>query len=361
MDGADHDQLGCRDDRHWLRTHGVTVLCGAVAAGCGRSGIFSGDDCLFDALVCLFVASDRAKAISSLYAGLPAASVVGSLMAGWLLGLHWLGMAGWRWLFVVEGIPPILLGAIALFYLTDRPPEAKWLTEKEREWLSEELAAETVAKKKARNYTTWQAFGDKKVWMLILPYFIAHVGAQASIYWIPTFIKRLTGLPSAKVALIAAIPGVVGIAGMLWNGWHSDKMGERRWHAAVPLICAALAYLMLANTHNLAAAMTLLVLGGGIVYSYYPVYWSMPTLLLSESAAAASFGLINSIGHAGGFFGPTAVGYLNDRTGKATAAFWLIGMCYLIAGGLLSRIRVQNPQQSAATELRADAGFDTEN
>jgi predicted MFS family arabinose efflux permease len=239
--------------------------------------------------------------------------------------------------------------------LTDRPREAQWLTEAEREWISEELAAEAAAKKKARNYTTWQAFRDKKVWMLILPYFVAHVGAQASVYWIPTFIKRLTGLPSAKVALIAAIPGVVGIAGMLWNGWHSDKTGERRWHAAVPLLCAASAYLLLANTHNLVAAMTLLVLGGGIFYSYYPVYWSMPTLLLSESAAAASFGLINSIGHTGGFFGPTVVGYLNDRSGKSTAAFWLIGICYSLAGLLLTRIEISNPRSVPATDANPAA------
>ncbi|HLK05401.1 MAG TPA: MFS transporter [Candidatus Acidoferrum sp.] len=325
--------------------------------GAAEAGFFPG---MIVYLTHWFVAPDRAKAIGSLYAGLPAASVVGSLMAGWLLSLHWLGMTGWRWLFIVEGIPPVVLGVITFFYLTDRPREAKWLTESEREWLQEELAAEAAAKKKTRDYTIWQAFRDKKVWMLILPYFLAVVGAQASIYWIPTFIRRLTGLPSAKVALIAAIPGLVGIAGMLWNGWHSDKTGERRWHSAVPLLCAASAYLLLANTHNTVAAMTLLVLGGGIFYSYYPVYWSMPTLLLSESAAAASFGLINSIGHTGGFFGPTVVGYLNDRTGKATAAFWLIGICYLLAGGLLSRMRVQNPQLTVATELPARSGLATE-
>ena len=289
-----------------------------------------------------FRSSDRAKAIGFFYAAVPAASVVGSLMASWLLGVHWSGVAGWRWIFIVEGIPPVLIGIVTVFYLTDRPEQARWLSKDERDWISGEIGAEVQAKKEIRNYTIWQAFRDKRVILLMVPYFLALTGAQASVFWIPTFIKRLSGLPGPKVALWVALPGLVGIASMLVNGWHSDKTGERRWHTAIPLGAAGAAYLLLARAHGFPMAIALLIVGGGCMFAYYPVFWSTPTLFLSESAAAACFGLINSVGHTGGFIGPSAVGYLNDRTGSMTAAFLLIGACYLLAGGIVPAIKIRS-------------------
>jgi MFS transporter, ACS family, tartrate transporter len=300
-----------------------------------------------------FRLSDRAKAIASLYAAVPAASVLGSLLAGWLLGIHWFGMVGWRWLFIVEGIPPIVLGVVTWFYLTDKPDQARWLTEDQRKWISRELENETSAKKAVRTYTIWQAIRDKRVWMLIVPYFLAHIGAQASVFWIPTFIKRISGLPAFKVALLVALPGLIGIAGMILNGWHSDKTGERRWHASIPLLCAGISYLLIGNGSNFILAITLLVVGGGIFFSYYPVFWSMPTMLLSETAAAACFGLINSIGHIGGFVGPYAVGRLNDYTGNVSAAFLLIAVCYLLAGILLGLVKIPSHVFSKTVNMAA--------
>ena len=135
---------------------------------------------------------------------------------------------------------------------------------------------------------------------------------------------------------------------MLVNGWHSDKTGERRWHTALPLISAGVIYLLVVLTHSFPFAMALLIVAGGCMLAYYPVFWSMPTMFLSETAAAACFGLINSVGHIGGFIGPTAVGYLNDRTRGMAAAFLFIGMCQLLAGGIFSAIRISSPERSAA-------------
>src|SRR5262249_14363068 len=146
------------------------------------------------------------------------------------------------------------------------------------------------------------------------------------------FIKRLSGLPASRVALLVALPGLLGILGMLFNGWHSDRTGERRWHVSIPLLCAGVAYLLIGSGSNFSVSMALLVLGGGVFFSYYPVFWSIPTIVLSETAAAASFGMINSVGHIGGFIGPYVVGRLNDRTGSLSAAFLLIAVCYLFAG-----------------------------
>jgi ACS family tartrate transporter-like MFS transporter len=289
-----------------------------------------------------FRANDRAKAIASFYVAVPAGSVAGSLMAGWLLDIHWRGIAGWRWIFIIEGILPIILGVIAIFYLTDWPRQAAWLSEEERNWISAELEAETRAKKKVREYTVWQSLRDSRIVLLILAYFFALVAAQSSIYFIPTFIKRLSGLSNSKVALLVALPGLLGIATMLFNGWHSDKTRERRWHTSIPLLCAGIAYALLpASSSNFPLAMALFILGGGIMLAYYPAFWSMPTMILTESAAAACFGFINAIGHTGGFVGPYVVGYLNDRTGSLIAAFVFIAACYLLAGSILPLVNLQ--------------------
>jgi ACS family tartrate transporter-like MFS transporter len=299
-----------------------------------------------------FRLKDRAKAIAFFYAAVPAGSVVGSLIAGWLLQMHWRGMAGWRWIFIVEGILPIVLGIITIFYLTDWPRQAGWLPEDERNWITGELEAETRAKKKIHDYTVWESFRSGRVWLLILAYFFALGGAQASTYFLPTFVKRLSGLPNSRVALLVAIPGLFGIAAMLLNGWHSDKTGERRWHTAIPLVCAGVAYALLPTaSSNFPLAMLLLILGGGIMFSYYPVFWSMPTAVLSETAAAASFGLINAVGHTGGFVGPYAVGYLNDRTGSMVGAFLFIGACYLLAGSIIPLVNLQSPVSTRTAPL----------
>lgn len=229
-----------------------------------------------------FRSSDRAKAIGFFYAAVPAASVVGSLMANWLLEVHWSGIAGWRWIFIVEGIPPIILGIMTIFYLTDWPAQARWLSKDERDWISNEIASELQAKKKIRNYTISEAVREKRVILLMVPYFLALIGAQASVFWIPTFIKRLSGLPGPKVALWAALPGLVGIAGMLLNSWHSDKTAERRWHTAIPLAVGGVAYLLLSGTQNFPVAIALLIVGGGCMFAYYPVFWSMPHLVLER-------------------------------------------------------------------------------
>ena len=310
-----------------------------------------------------FRREDRAKAIAFFYAAVPASSIVGSLIATWLLDVHWRSLGGWRWIFIVEGIPPIIVGIIAIFYLTDWPHQARWLSEEERNWITSELQEETVAKKQLRDYTILQAFRDRQVLLLIAAYFFALAGGHATTYWLPTFIKRLSGLPSAEVALLVAIPGFVGILAMLLNGWHSDKTGERRRHTAIPLICAGIAYIILLfASRDFGLAMSLLVAGGGIMFAYYPVFWSMPTLVLSESVAAACFGLINSIGQSGGFVGPYLVGYLNDRTGNLLSALAFIGTCYLIAGSIVSLVRIQTPKlasSSIVTQERKLAASET--
>jgi len=291
-----------------------------------------------------FRQADRAKAIASFYAAVPAAAVAGSLVATWLLGVHWQGLAGWRWIFVVEGIGPIILGIITIFFLTDRPEQARWLREDERDWIVDQLENEALVKKQVRDYSISDAFQDKRVLLLVGAYFLGLTPMLANTYWMPVFIKRLSGLPNPKVAILAAFPGLLGIAAMLLNGWHSDRDRERRWHTAVPLFCGAAAYILLsAGTRSFSLAFSLLVLGAGLTFAYLPTFWSIPTMILTESAAAACFGLINSIGQVGGLVGPYVVGHLNDRTGSVLGAFGFIGGCYLMAGIILLAVRMKDP------------------
>jgi ACS family tartrate transporter-like MFS transporter len=291
-----------------------------------------------------FRSSDRAKAIGFFYTGVPAATVAGSLIASVLIETHWLGIAGWRWLFILEGVPPIILGVIAFFYLTDWPRQAHWLPADEREWIAGELESETRAKKQVHDYTIWQAVRDRNVLLMATAWVLFLVGTLGSLYWTPIFVKRLSGLPDAKVAFLSVLPGLFGIAGMLLNGWHSDKVGERRWHCAVPLLIAGVLYFgLLTPNIPFPIAIALLAVAAGFFYSFQPVFWSIPTTILCESAAAASFGLINSIGQIGGFVGPYAVGYLTDRTGKHAAAFVLIGACLLLSGSVISLLKIANP------------------
>src|SRR5215469_15249271 len=293
-----------------------------------------------------FCSRDRCRAIACLYIAVPTASLVGSPIAGWLLGVHWWQLAGWRWLFILEGIPALLLGIVTVFYLTDWPSQAHWLTQDERHWLTGELRAELEAKKKIRDYTVLQAFCDKHVLLLIAGWFLAACGFLGNVYWIPTFVKRLSGFSDRTVTLLLVVPALIAIAGMLVNGWHSDKTRERRLHAAIPLLVGASLYgTAIAQRHHLAPAISCLLVGSGLLQAFYPLFWSMPTMILSESAAAASFGLINSIGQLGGLIGPYVIGFLNDRTHALTASFGFIALVYVAAASLILCLRIRDPLQ----------------
>jgi MFS transporter, ACS family, tartrate transporter len=328
----------------------VTILTGFVQTttqfyvarfflGVAESSFFPG---MIVYLTHWFCVRDRCRAIACLYAANPAASLIGSPVAGWLLGVHWQSLAGWRWLFILEGIPAVVVGIITLFYMTDRPVQAAWLPEDERDWLVKELQEELQAKNKTRNPTILEAFGDTRTLKLILAYFLALTGALGTIYWIPTFVKRLSGFPNGTVTSLLLIPALMGIAGMLINGWHSDKTAERHWHSSIPLVAAGSMFgLLTLFRHEVPLAIAFLLLGSGFMYAYYPAFWAIPTMILSEAAAAATFGLINSIGQLGGFAGNYAIGFLNDRTHSLAASFAFIALVYVAAGGLILSLRVR--------------------
>ncbi len=314
--------------------------------GAAEAGFFPG---LIVYLTHWFRYEDRAKAVAMFMAAIALSNVIGSPIAGLLLGVRWWGFEGWRWLFILEGIPAVVLGVVTLAYLTDWPRQAHWLAPEERDWITAELEREKQAKKAVRTYTVREAFRQRDVILLALIYFLAVTGHYGFILWLPTILKRASGLPNFTITLLAALPYVAGLAAMLLNGWHSDKTGERRWHTALPLfLCGGAFVLSIAFGSRLWLAVALFTLVGACLHSYLPCFWALPTISLSESAAAASIGLINSVGNLGGFVGPFVVGYLTTRTGSFQA-----GQAYLLAGLFLSAtlvllLRVHRRSESQA-------------
>jgi D-galactonate transporter len=279
-----------------------------------------------------FIQADRAKATSNFMAAIPLSSVIGSPLAGWILSHHWFGLDGWRLLFVLEGMPAVVLGVVAYFALTDWPREATWLTAEQRHWLEEELTAENAGT--VQKATIWDVLRSKLVLWLALATFVIYFAHYSFVFWFPTMFKRVSGYSDMRVGLLGAIPFVVAFVGMQVNGWHSDRCRERHWHAAVPCFVAAIGILgLLAQPRSMWLAVVCFTLWG-IVQTYLPIFWSIPTEALSRSTAAAAVGFINAAGSISGFAGPYLFGYLKMRTGSFSAGL-VLTLVFATAGGLM--------------------------
>ena len=297
--------------------------------GAAEAGFFPG---VIVYLTHWFRYQDRAKAVAVFYAANPISYIIGSPLAGLLFGISWLGLRGWRWLFIIEGIPAVFFGIFTIFYLTDWPEKARWLPADEQSWITAELRREKEAKKSIRSYSIWQALRHRDVILLTFCYFCAMTGSYGIAFWLPTILKHLSGRSDLQVTLLAALPYVAALITQQLNGWHSDRTCERRWHSAVPVfVCGiALAFAVIYRT-NLTVSILLFVVAGGAFYGFQPCFWAVPTLFLSESAAAASIGLINAVGNLGGFVGPLVMGYLAGRTHSFAS-----GLLYLVASLFVS-------------------------
>jgi ACS family tartrate transporter-like MFS transporter len=290
----------------------VTILMAAVHTphqfyaarfllGVAEAGFFPG---IVVYLTHWFRYEDRAKAGAIFMAAIPMSSIIGSPLAGWILSQHWAEIASWRWLFIAEGVPAMLFGFLTLLYLTDWPRQAAWLREDERTWIEAKLAGEKAAKLKVREWSIWQAIRSRQVILLTLIYFFAIIGIYGFVIWFPTIVQRATNLPNMAVTLLSALPYVAGLAAMIWNGWHSDRTGERRWHTAFPLFLGAGCLgIAIRTSAHLPLAFLCMIVVGACTTAFMPSFWALPTAILSESAAAASIGLINSVANLGGVCG----------------------------------------------------------
>jgi ACS family tartrate transporter-like MFS transporter len=321
----------------------ITVLVGFVHTarqfyvirfllGAAEAGFFPG---VLVYLTHWFCRRDLAKAIASFMAALPLANFLGSPLAGRILQIHWHGLEGWRWLFILEGIPAIVFGIVTIFYLTDWPRDATWLPPEECAWITAELDRERAAKKALRSYTVAEALRHREVILLALIYFLSVTGFYGFTIWFPTILKRASGLATGTVTLVVAVPYLIALIATLLNSWLSDRTQERRWHTAGPLFLGSGALLLaIATSSHFWIQLGFFTVFAACVHSFQPPFWALPTITLGESAAAASIGLINAIGNLGGFVGPFIVGIVVTRTGSFTyGLIWLLGN--LVAAGVV--------------------------
>lgn len=295
---------------------------------------------------------DRAKAVAFFMAAIPIANIIGSPISGLLLGIHWLGIAGWRWLFILEGIPAIVMGIVTLFYLTDWPHQAKWLPDDEREWITSELEKEKRQIREAGPLRILQAFRHKEVILLSVAYFFIVTGVYGFNFWMPTILKGLSGYSNLVVTLVAVLPYFAALAAILFAGWSSDRTRERRWHTAIAMLIASLGLLLSAVLHgSVALEVSMFCLAAAGMYGYLPGFWALPSSFLTGTAAAASIGLINSIGNLGGFLGPYIVGYLNNKTHSFFQGILFLSASAVISAGLVLSLRTAGKDPRKAAEL----------
>lgn len=324
-----------------VRTPGQLYLL-RLALGAAEAAFFPG---VVVYLSHWFIREDRAKAGSNFMAAIPVSFVIGSPLAGWILSHTWFGHAGWRWLFVLEGIPAILLGAVSFFFLTDWPHQASWLAPAQRDWIQDRLREETPSS--LPKTSIWQALTARTVLWLATANFISYLAMYSFAFWIPTMLKSFSRLSDVRVGVLGAIPYLVTFIVMQVNGWHSDRSGERFWHSAIPIFLAAIGALGLIRQPDSLLVMVACFSLGANIYSYLPTFFAIPTETLSQSAAAAAVGMINSFGSVAGFAGPYAFGYLHSRTGSFS--YGLTGMALAaLTGGIMivSLPRITNALQS---------------
>ncbi len=308
--------------------------------GAAEAGFFPG---MILYLTYWIPAVERARAFALFLTSTSLAGVFGGPVSGALLNLGgFYGLRGWQWLFLLEGIPAVLLGLITLLYLDDKPEHAKWLLPREREWLANVMRQEHDKKSLSHAMTLWQALKHPRVWRLCILYFSIIISFYGIAFWLPQVVKNFSALSNSTVAVISAVPYVCASVFMVIAANHSDKTGERRWHVAMAAFAGSaglgLAVYFLAQHHPLLAFFSICLAASGIWSTLGP-FWSLPTAFLSGTAAAGGVALINSIGNVGGFVGPYVIAYVKQATQSFTNGMLVLAATLLIAAILALTVK----------------------
>lgn len=282
---------------------------------------------------------DRSRAKGYFMVAQPLAIALGVPLSGWVLDhIHWAGVASWRWIFILEGLPPVLMGFVSLLYLTDRPQHAGWLAPDERDWLLGELKADEVRKISAHRVTIMDALRYPQTFLLTAIMFLIVSGNQALIFFLPSITNTLTGLPSGMRTAAAGLPYACSAVGILTNGIWAQRTGRLKWHTVVPVCATGVSVALAVMAHNHSWLATAFFCAAGLTaQAYMPAFWTLPTTLLGKSAAATAVGII-CLGNLGGFFGPWLFGYLKTVTGSYQIGLYVLAGCMIAAGLLATRI-----------------------
>ena len=314
--------------------------------GAAEAGFFPG---VVFYLTAWFPAADRARAVSRFMLAVPVASVLSGAVAGPLLGLQGrLGLAGWQWLFLLEGLPSVVLGATVLAYLVDSPEAARWLAPEQRTWLTDRLRREHQACAARHGASLRRALATPMVWQLGIAWAMAFVGTSVYLFWAPQLIRELSGRSVGWIGgVLAAIAFTAGLA-MLFNAVHSDRSGERWLHVAVPFTMTALAWLVIATSSSPTVKLVGLAIAYPCILSIYGPFWCLPSTFLTGEAAAGGLALVSSIGALGGFLGPNLLGAAQQATGSPRAGFFVLAALAATAACLVLRLRATSRSRATA-------------
>jgi ACS family tartrate transporter-like MFS transporter len=337
--------LGKIGARVWIAriliTWGIIAACTAFITGplsfytvrfmlgVAEAGFFPG---IILYLTWWFPSYYRSRIVGVFMAAIPLSNILGSVVSGFLLDLDgWLGFAGWQWLFILEAAPAVVLGIVFWVYMTDWPSQAHWLAPEQRNWLTGRLEAERARREAIRHYSLKQALLDKRVLLLSLVYFGGTFAGYGIVLFQPQIVHRLTA-GFGMTGLINAIPYLFAACAMVLWGHHSDRSGERPRHVALAYAVGAVGLVATAMMTDPVLTMVTLVIAAMGQSSTGPTFWSLPTAMLSGTAAAGGIALINALGNLGGFFGPYIFGLIKDATGGG----FTFGLMALALGPIMS-------------------------
>lgn len=298
--------------------------------GVAEAGFFPG---IILYLTLWFRTKEQATVIAMFTAAIPVSYILGGPMSTLIMEhVSGFGLSGWRWMMLIEGVPALLGGIATYWLLTDRPDQAKWLSEPERTWLANEMAVEHAPAANRRTLGTFAAITHPKVLYLAAIYFAYQCGSLGVGYWLPQIVKGLsTEATTFEIGLISTLPYIVATVGMVVWSRHSDKKGERYLHTALPLLAATLALGAIGLAANTFIAVALISIALTGLYAFKAPFWALPGLFLSRNTAAIAIAAINSVGNLGGFAGPYMVGLVKDSTGSAVAGLIFLAVLTFIA------------------------------
>lgn len=285
-----------------------------------------------------FPAAVRARAAATFLTAGPISGIIGGPISGLLLGMDKLhGLAGWQWLFLIEGVPAVLLGAIVFFVLDDRPETARWLSAAHKQWLLQTLENEEV--EGGKKASVLSAFAMPRVWLLAFVYFGLNTASYGISLWLPTVFKHVSNFGILALGFVTTIPYLLGAVTMILNGLHSDKTSERFWHVAVPAFAAAVSLALAGQV----AGFALLVVCFAVAYAgtqcMLGPFWAISSRTLPGVAAPAGIALINSVGNLGSGLGPYIIGFISTRTGSFQWALLLVGTVLGLGGAVVLLVR----------------------
>jgi MFS transporter, ACS family, tartrate transporter len=296
--------------------------------GAAEAGFFPG---IILYLTRWFPAEDRARAIALFMTATALAGVIGGPVSGLLLSMQGIGgLHGWQWLFLLEGVPAIVLGFVVLIWLPERPAEAKWLDAAERDWLVARLQQEEALQASA-HVSFGTALRSGRLWLLALLYFSIIQAFYGVSFWLPQILQSLSGLADLQVAFLSALPYVVAAAGMVLVARRSDRSGNRAGLVAVSACVGAVGFAGAALVQSPVASLAALSIAALGIWGTLGPFWAMPPAFLRGAAAAGGIAVINSVGNIGGFIGPYAVGYVRQATGDFAAGLWSMAASLVVA------------------------------